>query len=287
MASSCKKSKCKKPKSKKAGDTECSICLENINKKDMRKLTCDHCYHDSCIEEWFRVEEKEMAEENKNTTAEKILHLDSLSEHSTYIKNHTKHDMNYSFTLYFNDCGKFSCPLCRAQYNMGKKILAKMVFLGYNEEYHDYICDVNDLLRYIPMYILLGGNDKFKKVIDNVEATILDSPHEILEFHMLGCQCYHSTCPGYIIVEKSKCPLCYEVKAEDNNTHNYKLVHLNSSWIQHYLVRYKNEMMKQEFDVDINKIKEENKKFLEDEKKEKDKSKKRKICPDGRVLFND
>lgn len=33
---------------------ECSICLENIDEKEKKKLCCNHVFHEKCIERWSR-----------------------------------------------------------------------------------------------------------------------------------------------------------------------------------------------------------------------------------------
>jgi hypothetical protein len=32
---------------------ECSICLDNIEDTDVKKLVCNHCFHIDCIDQWF------------------------------------------------------------------------------------------------------------------------------------------------------------------------------------------------------------------------------------------
>ena len=34
---------------------ECSICLEDIELKDLEILSCNHKFHKECIDTWFRI----------------------------------------------------------------------------------------------------------------------------------------------------------------------------------------------------------------------------------------
>lgn len=40
----------------KSMDSECHICLEKKNKKDLIILTCMHSFHASCLYDWFEKE---------------------------------------------------------------------------------------------------------------------------------------------------------------------------------------------------------------------------------------
>ena len=86
----------------------CSICLDVVNNNSC-KLQCGHIFHTKCINTWFTQQWKDSQ--------------DALEQNSHHVM--TRNDsrivsfcavINKTIMCYLDECGKFSCPVCKQEF---------------------------------------------------------------------------------------------------------------------------------------------------------------------------
>ena len=114
--------------------TECSICLEKIDKSDQQALECKHMFHSSCIMQW--------ALETSCKTG--------MVEFQRPIKNRRIH-------LFKQGENIFTCPCCRIEYTHDvvshgiKRVLAKAHVANKGKYLVHYITNAFETMAYVPL----------------------------------------------------------------------------------------------------------------------------------------
>lgn len=170
---------------------DCAICLERFEPAVPRKLhlECGHQFHDDCLKTHGKIQLKD-----NGVTVDPV----SLPGH-----------------LFINKEALFTCPLCRAQYNL---VMAKVVkeeevhlkrlvaLLHFTDGFVEGFTSKDDFLRYITYYFY--GEESYIAILGFSIRAIDEAVAKKMtaSLHAMQCTCKVETCPRMLIFPECALP---------------------------------------------------------------------------------
>lgn len=202
----------------------CSICLEKIIGNES-KLSCDHKFHDTCINQWIM---------------SNVITLNNDSKKWAFLLIDPKtHGFRSSFVLGIYDSGDFPCPVCKKNFTIihpttiskhfdedkvePTEYVIKVKFASDNSVidqfwYSQYITEIDEFIgAYVP-YSVDGDdinlfnemtNEMFFRTVHLVKKWVSERhDNEKLILHAIYCNCKNENCLGFFFAKESECPIC-------------------------------------------------------------------------------